>query len=97
MTGRSLNQMVRSVHAEHGLEDMFLHRAGYSVGINWPDLALPQWHPGEERSVEAGMTFHLVPHLMDPELGLVCLSQPLLVTDQGAEKLLDYPLVSKPL
>jgi len=93
MTGAEVDRLARSVHEKNGWADRFLHRTGYSTGINWADLDLMQLHPSEAATVAPGMTFHLVPHLVDDELGLLAISQPIVVTEHGCEPLLEFPLI----
>ena len=97
MTGADVDRLARSAHEKNGVAARFLHRTGYSIGINWADLDLMQLHPSSKTEVVPGMTFHLVPHLMDPDLGLLAVSQPIVVTERGCEPLLDFPLVVDPL
>jgi len=71
------------------------HETGYSIGIAYP----PGWNethvfnlkPGDERTLEAGMTFHLVPHVVLPGVGGVGLSETVLVTEDGCEVLTASP------
>jgi Xaa-Pro dipeptidase len=93
MTGAEVDGLARAAHEKNGLGKCFLHRTGYSIGINWADLELMQLHPSNKTQVVPGMTFHLVPHLMDADLGLLAISQPILVTEEGCERLLNFPLI----
>lgn len=97
MTGSQIDSIARGTHERAGYGHNFLHRTGYSIGFGWADLALMQLHRGEERTVEPGMTFHLVPHLYDAEHGLLSVSQPIVITDVGCETINDYPLVVSPI
>ncbi len=73
----------------------FQHEAGYAIGVGYP----PGWNeshvfnlkPGDERQIEAGMVFHLVPHVVLPGLGGVGLSETVLVTAEGCEVLTSFP------
>jgi Xaa-Pro dipeptidase len=97
MTGAEVDRLARGVHKANGFGDHFLHRTGYSVGLNWADLELPQLHPGEQRKVKAGMTFHLVPHLFVEEFGILAISQPIVLGENGCKPLVDYPLTLAPI
>jgi Xaa-Pro dipeptidase len=79
-------QSLQSANLAH----LFLHRTGYSIGLNFP----PDWGEGHILSLRAGddtplcpgMTFHLVPVLIDHSYG-IGMSETVLVTDTGAEPL----------
>ncbi len=101
-TSNDVHSVHREVFAKHGYSDRLGHRTGYSLGINYP----PDWGEGhimsiwgaDERPLEAGMVFHLVPgvlHLVPGErwlesYGLV-ISETVLVTDVGCEVVTDFP------
>jgi Xaa-Pro dipeptidase len=74
-----------------GLGGLFHHRTGYSIGLgfsNWiEDLSL---RDGEETPLAAGMVFHVVPFLSDGRQG-VAVSEMVLVTEAGAERLTTLP------
>jgi len=71
------------------------HRAGYSVGINYP----PDWGEGNElslthaemRPLQAGMVFHLVPGVYISDKAHIIISQTVLVTQSGCEIITDHP------
>jgi Xaa-Pro dipeptidase len=73
----------------------YAHETGYSIGLAYP----PGWNethvfnlkPGDERVVQAGMTFHLVPHVVLPGIGGIGLSETVLVTADGCEPLTSFP------
>jgi Xaa-Pro dipeptidase len=78
----------------HGFEDLFAHRTGYSVGVNYP----PDWGEGhimsiwpkDRRPLQAGMTFHLVPGITIHGKYEVTISETVLVTESGCEVLTSY-------
>jgi Xaa-Pro dipeptidase len=88
-----VDEACRSVIRGEGFA--YEHETGYSIGIAYP----PGWNethvfnlkPGDPRTVEAGMTFHLVPHVVLPGLGTVGLSETVLVTRDGCEILTSFP------
>lgn len=71
------------------------HRSGYSVGINYP----PDWGEGhimslwedDERTLAAGMTFHLVPGVIVPKRYLISVTDTVLVTETGCELITRFP------
>src|SRR5262249_17903018 len=74
-----------------GLGHLFHHRTGYSIGLgfsNWiEDLSL---RPRESTPLQAGMVFHVVPFLTDGSAG-IAVSEMILVTEAGAERLSRIP------
>ncbi|CAN5755741.1 Xaa-Pro peptidase family protein [soil metagenome] len=76
-----------------GFGEIFRHRTGYSIGVSFP----PDWGEGhilslkesEQRPLEPGMTFHLVPILMEHGFAGVGCSQTVLVTGAGCEVITD--------
>ena len=92
----------RSLVEAAGLGEYWRHRAGYSLGVAFP----PGWGeglvmdiaPGNERALEPGMVFHLVPFVTIPGWGGMGFSETVLVTEDGHEVLTDVPreLVVRP-
>lgn len=69
-------------------------RAAYSIGIafapDWGEGHILSITRGEERTLQAGMTFHLIAAGMKiPSLGKVNLTDTILLTDKGCETLTD--------
>jgi Xaa-Pro dipeptidase len=91
VTSRSVDEAGRQLVDEAGLGKYWLHRTGYSIGLGFP----PGWgeghifdlKPHDERTLQAGMTFHLVPNLLIPGLGAIGFSETVLVTKTGCEVL----------
>jgi ectoine hydrolase len=89
---------VGAVHQEfdktiraHGMEKK--SRLGYSIGIGYP----PDWgertisvRPGETTELVAGMALHLIPGMWTAGFGYE-MSEPVVVTDTGVERLTDLP------
>lgn len=72
------------------------HHCGYSVGIGFP----PSWVGGSTVlgirrhglvRVEAGMTFHILSWITDPEVGDHFVSDTVIVTEEGAEMITTTP------
>jgi Xaa-Pro dipeptidase len=68
-------------------------RVGYSFGLSY----VPDWgehtvslRPGDKTVLEPGMTIHFMPGIWLDTYGFEC-SEPFLVTESGAEKLIEYP------
>jgi Xaa-Pro aminopeptidase len=95
VTSGSVDEAGRSVVERAGLGKHWLHRTGYSIGVGFP----PGWgeghifdlKPNDERRLEAGMTFHLVPLLLIPGTGAMGFSETVLVTKTGCEVLTRIP------
>ncbi|WAJ29349.1 M24 family metallopeptidase [Antarcticirhabdus aurantiaca] len=71
------------------------HRSGYSVGVNyapdWGEGGILSIMDGETRRFEAGMVFHLVPGIFVPGRHVVVISETVLVTPTGCERLTNVP------
>lgn len=68
-------------------------RMGYSIGLNYP----PDWgehtlsiRPGDTTELQAGMTIHVMPGIWLDNWGIE-ISEGVLITETGAEKLCDFP------
>jgi Xaa-Pro dipeptidase len=89
-----VDRACREKIASHGFGELFRHRTGYSIGVSFP----PDWGEGqilslkedETRPLEAGMTFHIVPILMEPGHAGVGCSETVLVTDDGCEVITNF-------
>ena len=80
----------RTIRA-HGMEKE--SRLGYSIGIGYP----PDWgertisvRPGERTQLAAGMALHIIPGMWRDGFGYE-MSEPVVVTDTGVERLTDLP------
>jgi Xaa-Pro dipeptidase len=71
------------------------HRTGYSIGVGYA----PDWGEGDTlsivggecREVARGMVFHLVPGIYVPGRCAVVISETVIVTANGAERVIDVP------
>jgi ectoine hydrolase len=68
-------------------------RVGYSYGLNY----VPDWgehtvslRPGDKSILKPGMTLHFMPGIWLETYGFEC-SEPLLITENGCEKFIEYP------
>ncbi len=68
-------------------------RVGYAFGLNY----VPDWgehtvslRPGDKTVLKPGMTIHFMPGIWLREFGFEC-SEPFVVTENGCEKLIDFP------
>lgn len=68
-------------------------RLGYAYGMNY----VPDWgehtvslHPSDKTPLEPGMTLHVMPGIWEETLGFEC-SEPILITDSGCERFVDFP------
>jgi Xaa-Pro dipeptidase len=68
-------------------------RVGYSYGLNY----VPDWgehtvslRPGDKTVLQPGMTLHFMPGIWLETYGFEC-SEPVLVTEDGCEKFVDFP------
>ncbi len=90
-TGTDVHAAFNAVIAQHGLTKE--SRCGYSIGIGYP----PDWgertvslRGGEQTMLEPGMAFHVILGIWMDGWGYE-LSEPVLVTDAGAERLTHLP------
>lgn len=89
--GSTVHRAFDAVIRTHGLQKD--SRIGYSIGIGYP----PDWgertvslRPGETTELVAGMAFHVILGIWSDDWGYE-LSEPVVVTDGGAERLTDLP------
>ena len=68
-------------------------RGGYSYGLNY----VPDWgehtvslRPGDKTVLEPGMTLHFMPGIWLETYGFEC-SEPVLITENGCEKFIEFP------
>lgn len=87
VTTGDVDRACRQTVKKLGLGEYFHHRAGYSIGAGFTSwLDGPSLKEGDGTPLEAGMVFHVVPFLTDFNVS-VAISETVLVTDKGAEKL----------
>lgn len=95
MTSHDADAFCRNAIARAGYGELFNHRTGYSIGVGYP----PGWgeghimdiKPGDGRELKPGMTFHLTPAILIPGVAGPGFSETVLITDDGAEVLTDFP------
>jgi Xaa-Pro dipeptidase len=95
VTAGSVHDACQRVIDDAGFEPNFRKRLGYSIGIGfapgWGEGAFLELSRGDPTLLEAGMVFHMPPALrVYPEVGMGC-SETVLVTEDGAEVLSDFP------
>ena len=91
MTSHEADRIVRDSIARSGYLDYFTVRAAYSVGLgfvpSWDEDHIMKLRPNDERIVQPGMVFHLVPALYKMGVGAACCSNTICVTENGVEAL----------
>lgn len=93
-TSGDVDAARRGALARAGLDNALVHRTGYPVGIGicpgWLEQSAIELKHGDPHVLRAGMVFHLVQVLFpEPHLS-VGFGVQVLVTDSGAEVILDY-------
>ena len=88
-----LHELSAASFSRHGFE--VGHRSGYSVGVNyapdWGEGNLFSIQPGERRTLDAGMVFHLVPGIYVPGEHAIVISETVAVTPSGCEPITNFP------
>ncbi len=92
---QDIDRAGRQVVERAGFADCFRHRAGYSLGVafapGWGEGLVMDIAEGNERPLEPGMMFHLVPMAGFRDWGNMGFSETVLVTDNGCDVLTDVP------
>ncbi len=91
ITAEAVEERWRSNLAGTGIEKP--SRVGYSFGLNY----VPDWgehtvslRPGDKTTLKPGMTIHFMPGIWLDTYGFEC-SEPIIITENGCEKLIDFP------
>jgi Xaa-Pro dipeptidase len=90
VTAEAVDAACRRPVDDAGYGHLFTHRAGYSIGINFP----PDWgeghiaslRNGDDFPLEPGMVFHVIPAVFVPGRYGIGLSKTLVVTDSGCRQ-----------
>ena len=90
VTAEEVEECWRKAIAHTGLVKP--SRVGYSYGLNY----VPDWgehtvslRPGDKTVLEAGMTLHFMPGIWLENYGFEC-SEPILITENGCEKFVEF-------
>jgi len=91
VTAEEVEERWRKAIAHTGLVKP--SRVGYSFGLNY----VPDWgehtislRPGDKTVLQPGMTLHFMPGIWLETYGFEC-SEPILVTETGCEKFIEFP------
>lgn len=91
VTAEEVEERWRKAIAHTGLVKP--SRVGYSYGLNY----VPDWgehtvslRPGDKTILKPGMTLHFMPGIWLENYGFEC-SEPLLITEDGCEKFVEFP------
>ena len=91
VTAEEVEERWRKAIAHTGLVKP--SRVGYSFGLNY----VPDWgehtislRPGDKTVLQPGMTLHFMPGIWLETYGFEC-SEPVLVTESGCEKFIEFP------
>ncbi len=95
VASQDIDRAGRQVVAQAGFAECFRHRAGYSLGVafapGWGEGLVMDIAEGNERPLESGMVFHLVPMAGFRGWGNMGFSETVLVTEEGCEILTGMP------
>ena len=90
-----VDQLARQVIAEYGFGGNQASRVAYSVGIavppDWGEGHILSMKPGEARTLEPNMTFHLLPWVQLTGTGGMGVTDTIRVTADGAERITNFP------
>jgi Xaa-Pro dipeptidase len=87
---KDLHAVAQATFDGRGYGDLFDHRAGYGIGIEfltWIERGGLSLDPGSEQVIEAGMTVHLIPFFKTPGQYSIGASETVLVTADSPEVL----------
>ncbi len=84
-----LDQRARSIIREAGYGEYFPHRLGHGLGIEVHEY--PSIHERVEEPLQEGMVFTVEPGIYIPELGGVRIEDDVLITNNGATILTQFP------
>ena len=84
-----VDRAVRAYYDEHGLWDYWKHHVGHCIGLRYHEG--PFLDIGDDTEIKPGMVFTVEPGLYDSALGGFRHSDTVVVTEDGMEKLTDYP------
>lgn len=95
VTASQVDEAVRKVFSNHGLEDKFVHRTGHGVGL---DIHEPPYIvKGNETELQPGMIFSIEPGAYIKNQFGVRIEDLVLVTDDGCIRLNKSPRTWRPL
>ncbi|MBM3542350.1 MAG: aminopeptidase P family protein [Alphaproteobacteria bacterium] len=91
VTSHEGDRVVREVLEKRGYGDLFVVRAAYGIGLGfaprWSESHVMVIRANDQRRLEPGMCFHLVPALYKEGVGAVCASMPIEITANGCAPL----------
>ena len=94
MTAHDAHEVCSRAIAQADLGVTLDHRTAYSIGIafppDWGEGEIISMWKGEDRPLQAGMTFHLLAGATKvPDVGMFICTDTILVTEEGCETLTD--------
>ncbi len=93
VTAHDAHQFMARTIEDSDLGVKMEHRSAYSIGVafapDWGEGHIISMTEGEHRSLQAGMTFHMIPAVFIPGLSAVGVSETIHVTENGCESLTD--------
>jgi len=90
VTMGAIDKAARDVITAAGYGEYFTHRTGHGLGMDGHE-PIPQIAAGVNDVLQPGMTFTIEPGIYVPELGGVRIEDDVLVTEDGARILTQYP------
>lgn len=95
VSAETVDAVARNIIAKSSFGGTQASRTAYSIGIglppDWGEGQILSMKPGEERPLQANMTFHLLPWVQIPGKGGIGCSETIRVTEHGCERLTHYP------
>ncbi|MCZ7570958.1 MAG: Xaa-Pro peptidase family protein [Ardenticatenaceae bacterium] len=91
VTSGEVQRVCEKAFEETNYLPYFQHRAGYTIGLQWPETYAMSLQPDDPSPLQPGMVFHLVPHLEfhDRKYSIAC-GEVVLITEDGRETLTNF-------
>jgi Xaa-Pro dipeptidase len=92
---RKVDLLSKEILNNNSFGYIYDNRLGYSVGCafapGWGEDTVITITSIETRKFKKNMVFHLIPFMMIPKIGTVGISETVVVKENGAEPICDFP------
>lgn len=91
----TVDLLSKTILNENTFQYTYDNRLGYSVGCafapGWGEDSVITIYSLEKRPFKKNMVFHLIPFMMIPNIGTVGISETVVVQENGAKSIFDFP------